>query len=114
MSEVCHVFSRELTEPVELLLTVEITATGLIDHIDGQTYDDQSPADDMRVLRAVLFIDHTLQRATDEGFLARDLLKELPAGAEFAIERAVMDALAELQEGVVANLHRLTKQRGAA
>ena len=101
MSDICHVYEREIRAPIEILLRVEMTDGGLIDHIDGVTYDDMPFVDEMRVVRAVLFLTEVVQSVSNRGDLIADGLKMFPNTPDFEVERSIMTALMELQTDVL-------------
>jgi hypothetical protein len=82
MSDICHVYQREIRAPIEIGLRVEMTDAGLID-------------------RAMLLISDVVQGLNNRGDLIADALTALPAGDDFAVERSILTALADLQTDVL-------------
>ncbi len=101
MSDICQVYQREIRAPVEILLRVEMTDAGLIDHIDSETYDDLPAVYDLMVMRAMLLISDMVQGLNNRGDLVADAVAALPETPDFAIERSILVALAELQGEVL-------------
>ncbi|CAL4866696.1 hypothetical protein MMA231_00940 [Asticcacaulis sp. MM231] len=101
MSQTCKVYTRTITAPIRIDLTVEMTEGGLIDHIEGEIDEGLSAAEEIRVVRAVMFLSSMVQAMQNRGDLIEDALNELPSDADLDVERSILAALAVLQRDIV-------------
>lgn len=111
MSQVCREYTVQVITPIAIELSVEMTDAGIIDHIDGGTFEDTSPLDDLKVMRAILFLTPAIQRANEEGHLIEDLYRQLPEGDTWVVERSILAALVTVQRQAI--MTNITKGRAA-
>lgn len=101
MSDVNHVFVRDVTAPVPIRLSVEMNRGGIIAHIGSETDERVGEIDDLRVMRAIYLISPMIEGMQERGDLIADALLHLPLEPDFAIERSILSALAQLQTAVL-------------
>ncbi len=105
----------DLAAPVDCRLDVVLLGDGDYLDLDAKLFADHGVAAEMKLHRSATFVDELLTAAHRQGKLIEDVQRHLKGLPDFAVEYAMVKAIAELQARILADqTTEMFKKRGAA
>ncbi len=112
-SPVCHYV--DIAAPMDVRLDIILEAQGDFITLDAKPFAEMSVIDEMRLQRAVTFIEDVLLRAQSKRLMIEDVQRHFKQLPGFEIEHALVKAIAELMADVTADeTRRIFMKKGTA